>query len=446
MSGSAPFTTTGGSEIQARSLEALASLLRTLDGSTDLQAVAERALLTLAGQLLVQRAAFYVAEESGFSLRATVGTGRNRELPAVWHIPEPVQTALDVSETGVLEVDDLGADLDPFVGASFDRIARLSNGDQTVGAVLLGGALHARGLQDPDYQLLRTMGIVIGTTVHRVRVQEALERSHRRLEQAELIRSSVMDHVSHEFNTPLMVLKSVGDLLSDSGGAEREELLSMHAEAVTRLEALVQSILRLARDSQHEADPERIRAEDVVREIIAPWYAKLTPPSGTLRSSDLSGVGCVQAEPTRISSILDALHANAVEAVRDQAAQVWVNVYAAPADWWTAQDHLARLDHYTGSVGAAWHGLTSPPTPDPHGCELILEVVDLGRGIPDTDQERVFEPFSQAVNSASLGVAGSGMGLPTARRFAEELGGLVVLRSRENHGTIAALILPVGTD
>ncbi|MFI5404000.1 MAG: sensor histidine kinase, partial [Planctomycetota bacterium] len=66
-----------------------------------------------------------------------------------------------------------------------------------------------------------------------------------------------------------------------------------------------------------------------------------------------------------------------------------------------------------------------------------LEVTDDGKGIPAEDLERVFDVYY------SRSKAGSGLGLPTARRILEEHGGRLELSSREGEGTIVTLWLPL---
>jgi len=66
-----------------------------------------------------------------------------------------------------------------------------------------------------------------------------------------------------------------------------------------------------------------------------------------------------------------------------------------------------------------------------------LDVRDDGKGIPEAEIQRVFEIYY------SRSKAGSGLGLPTARRIVEEHGGRLELRSREGEGTIVTILLPL---
>lgn len=78
-----------------------------------------------------------------------------------------------------------------------------------------------------------------------------------------------------------------------------------------------------------------------------------------------------------------------------------------------------------------------------HGGHVRLTVTDTGIGIPADQLDRVFEEFHQVRSPLQTRVAGTGLGLPYARRLAEILGGDLVLESEAGRGTTATLRLPV---
>lgn len=75
-----------------------------------------------------------------------------------------------------------------------------------------------------------------------------------------------------------------------------------------------------------------------------------------------------------------------------------------------------------------------------------IEVVvdDDGRGIPDTEFERVFTPFVRLESSRSRATGGVGLGLSVARTIARSHGGDVVLQNRPDGGLRARIRLPQG--
>jgi len=72
------------------------------------------------------------------------------------------------------------------------------------------------------------------------------------------------------------------------------------------------------------------------------------------------------------------------------------------------------------------------------GGEAILNVIDEGSGLGDTEGAKLFEPFWTTKTK------GSGLGLSVSRRIAMEFGGRLDLADRDDRqGAIATLRLPL---
>jgi signal transduction histidine kinase len=75
---------------------------------------------------------------------------------------------------------------------------------------------------------------------------------------------------------------------------------------------------------------------------------------------------------------------------------------------------------------------------------LVVTVRDHGPGIPDTDLEKVFEPFYRLESSRNRATGGTGLGLAIARQLALSLGAELGLRNHPEGGLEARLTLPTG--
>jgi signal transduction histidine kinase len=73
------------------------------------------------------------------------------------------------------------------------------------------------------------------------------------------------------------------------------------------------------------------------------------------------------------------------------------------------------------------------------GNRVAIEVEDNGRGIAESDHERVFELFRR---SGAQSQPGEGIGLAHVRTMARSLGGDVTLRSKLGMGTTFTITLP----
>ena len=75
-----------------------------------------------------------------------------------------------------------------------------------------------------------------------------------------------------------------------------------------------------------------------------------------------------------------------------------------------------------------------------------MEVRDTGIGIPESEQERIFDAFAQADSSTSRRFGGTGMGLTICRQIIEQQGGEIGVRSAEGVGSSfwIELTFPIG--
>jgi len=73
---------------------------------------------------------------------------------------------------------------------------------------------------------------------------------------------------------------------------------------------------------------------------------------------------------------------------------------------------------------------------EPLGRVIVIEVSDDGPGIPDSIQEKVFQPFFSTKEE------GTGLGLSIVARIVEEHGGQISVKSREGEGSRFIITLP----
>ncbi|HVT86869.1 MAG TPA: HAMP domain-containing sensor histidine kinase [Chitinophagaceae bacterium] len=73
--------------------------------------------------------------------------------------------------------------------------------------------------------------------------------------------------------------------------------------------------------------------------------------------------------------------------------------------------------------------------------QVIITVQDKGIGIPQEEQQQLFEKFFRASNTSY--VQGTGLGLTIVKRYTDLLNGSVDFISRQNEGTIFTLRFPV---
>jgi PAS domain S-box-containing protein len=72
-----------------------------------------------------------------------------------------------------------------------------------------------------------------------------------------------------------------------------------------------------------------------------------------------------------------------------------------------------------------------------------MEVQDTGMGIPEDEQEHIFDPFRQVDNSMTRKYAGFGLGLSIVNQLVALMGGDVAVKSTVGVGSVFTVILPI---
>lgn len=86
---------------------------------------------------------------------------------------------------------------------------------------------------------------------------------------------------------------------------------------------------------------------------------------------------------------------------------------------------------------------SSPPPPNAKTLFFEFEVEDTGPGIPESQQQRVFEPFMQGDLGLSKKYGGTGLGLSICSQLAALMKGTIVLKSREGVGSKFTMRIPM---
>ncbi len=74
---------------------------------------------------------------------------------------------------------------------------------------------------------------------------------------------------------------------------------------------------------------------------------------------------------------------------------------------------------------------------------MALEVSDTGIGIPEKQQEHIFERFFQVDGSAKRRYGGVGLGLALVKEIVESCGGTISVESEVDVGSTFTVRLPV---
>ena len=219
-----------------------------------------------------------------------------------------------------------------------------------------------------------------------------------RLEEAFAIQKAFISDAGHELRTPITIIRGHLDVMGDDP-EERRETLELVDDELDRMSRLVNDMLLLAKANRPDfLQPETMDLEDVTHELFAKASALAE------RDWRLAGVGSgrIVADRQRLTQALMNLSQNAVTHTREGEA-------------------VELGSEFRNGTARLW-------------------VKDTGPGVPEGEQQRIFERFVR-LGTAPSG-EGAGLGLAITRAVAEAHGGRVELDSRPGDGARFTLIIP----
>lgn len=239
------------------------------------------------------------------------------------------------------------------------------------------------------------------------RIETALRDRNEALEAADRLKSAFVANISYELRTPLTAISGFGEMLAAGYAGELNPRQSEYVGSIVtssdRLQLLIDDILDLAitEAGQLALDMGRVGIEPLARSVAAMAADAAQTRGLTLDVAIEESAGAVEGDERRLKQALFNLVGNAIR--------------FTPAG-----------GHVELSASGNARGVT-------------IRVVDTGVGIPDAEQELVFDRFRKGSNAGPQGV---GLGLALVRQFVELHGGMVELTSRIGGGTTMTVRLP----
>ncbi len=228
------------------------------------------------------------------------------------------------------------------------------------------------------------------------------------LEESERLKDEFFALVSHELRTPLTSIIGYLELVLD----DEEELSPDARRFLEVVERNAKRLLRLVGDmlfvAQVEAGRLSLERAPVDLAAIASEAVEAARPA---------------AERRRVTLTLESEEVRSLHGDADRFGQMIDNLIS----------NALKFTHEGGSVIVRLRDT---------GAAAVVEVADDGMGIPDAEQQRLFERFFRASTATSQAVPGAGLGLTIVKTIAEAHGGSVGLASSEGVGTTVTVTLP----
>jgi len=240
----------------------------------------------------------------------------------------------------------------------------------------------------------------------------ALERLNTELRSLDEMKSNLLANVSHELHTPLVSIKGYTEMILKRKlgplTPEQERGLQVANKNIDRLIELIDNLLSFARLETGEA---RLTIEDIplwqlVDEAVDLVGERIRRRNISVTTQYESDDLMVRGDRVKLGQVFTNLLTNAVKFNRDG----------------------GRIT------------LAGRPTA---GGFVEIEVADTGIGIPQEEQERIFERFYQVESGPRRRYEGTGIGLSIVRDILRLHGGSIRVHSVPEEGSTFVLTLPM---
>lgn len=398
------------------------------DGVTQSPQRTERALISdayLANLLQVLPDPVFSVDAAGRILSATPAAARLLNIAGFDLVGAPLVQALRTSDAPALKTLLTTATQSPrSAEVTFQRgdgdagygeliVTPVAGSEPAFSAVVLHDMterhLAQQQLEDQALEIEHQSSVVQEQAMELEQTNDELLRQRTDLETALAARSRFYASMNHELRTPInavigytaLALEGIYGPLADP----LRDALTRSQRAAKHLQELVDDVLDLAKIEAGRID---LLTETVDVAVLAEDVLITVRPA---------------AEANGTAVLLDCRGDVSLPVVTDarRVRQILLNLLGNAVKFGAGRPVSLRCEAIPGAI--------------------TISVVDEGPGIPESEQQRIFEEFVQLDPERHRG---TGLGLPISRRLAEMLGGTLTVASVQDQGSTFALTLPRG--
>jgi two-component system sensor histidine kinase/response regulator len=241
-----------------------------------------------------------------------------------------------------------------------------------------------------------------------------LEKANQELKRIDEMKSEFVSVASHELRTPLAAIKNAVQLILQGKTGEinenQKKFLSMADRNISRLTNILNDLLNLSRieSGKIEMKIEELDPRALIEFILSSLKPQADGKSIQLKMEIEKKLPSVYGDREKVEQILTNLVGNAIK-FTPEGGEISVS----------AQPSLRG------------------------GNKLAISVRDVGIGISEDQQEKIFEKFHQVEGSLHRSVSGTGLGLAITKGLVETHHGEIWVESEIGKGSTFTFTLPI---
>lgn len=254
-----------------------------------------------------------------------------------------------------------------------------------------------------------------------------LEQANRHLVEMDRKKTEFLNIVAHDLRTPLTSIRSYADLLikyKDEPESVREEFLNIIYSESVRLGNLINDYLDLPRieSGLYPFRNEPVDLNSRIEETVNNFRSRSQAKEVSIETALDPELKKVMGDEGRLDQVLVNLFSNALKFC-SKGGKIEIR---------SCLVHPGRKPAFPSS--------NAPPVEQETAAVMIR---DSGPGIQESDQERIFEKFTQVDSPQVRASGGTGLGLSIVKEIMGRHKGKAWVESREGEGSAFFILLPV---
>ena len=359
----------------------------------------------------------YLLDGAGSEAVLKEGRGGGQELAAAKGAAVGVEDGSAVGQAALTgepamvrwEADGAEAALGwPYIRA--EAALPLHIGDQVIG-VLDILSVDPEELDPDDISVLQNVSNQVAIALENARAYAVEREAAKQLRELDRSKRRFLANMSHELRTPLTNIIGFSRLMLKGIDGPLEERQHGDLEIIYHNGQHLLGLINDLLDVSHieaglvELEFREVDLGELIHSVMATASALVRDKEVELSQEIAADLPHVQADGARIRQVLLRLLANAAKFTQE--GSITVRCWSTPE-------------------------------------EVLVSVRDTGVGIPEEDQERIFEQFEQGSLENGRRPGGAGLGLALSKEFVELHGGRMWVESEAGNGSTFTFSLPLG--